>query len=308
MIDKKLLEFMLESNMRGELAGSFDSMEMREFLQKSIELFNENDRLQQWVKDLQSGMYINCVYCGHRYGPESEVPASMADVLKEHIAKCPKHPMSKLKQENERLQKQNAAYGETLESCLKIAEQACKHYCITCPKEEYESCSGCLTLKDKEVINKAKQVLFDSQQNYHTLAETEIIIKESNSEELLDEALAYHNPADIEMLEKLKFENNEMRMYANGARTALAKLVCVAGCANSTTSEIFTSVKEGEDALLKYEYGRKVLESDCQKVEALKLARDLIYDNMPYPANTPKYDEYFQVLRILGKAIGGKAE
>ena len=29
----------------------------------------ENKRLEQWVNDLQSGMYINCVYCGHRYGP-----------------------------------------------------------------------------------------------------------------------------------------------------------------------------------------------------------------------------------------------
>jgi hypothetical protein len=41
-------------------------------------------------------MYINCVYCGHRYGPDDEIPATMADVLKEHIAQCPKHPMSQL--------------------------------------------------------------------------------------------------------------------------------------------------------------------------------------------------------------------
>lgn len=57
----------------------------------------ENSRLRQWVNDLQSGMYVNCVYCGHRYGPESEVPASMAEVLKQHIEQCPEHPMSKLK-------------------------------------------------------------------------------------------------------------------------------------------------------------------------------------------------------------------
>lgn len=53
--------------------------------------------LNNWVNDLHSGMYINCVYCGHRYGPSDEVPSSMADVLKEHIEKCPKHPMSSLK-------------------------------------------------------------------------------------------------------------------------------------------------------------------------------------------------------------------
>jgi len=60
----------------------------------------EIKRLRQWVNDLQSGMYINCVYCGHRYGPKDEVPVSMADVLKQHIEVCPEHPMSKLKEEN----------------------------------------------------------------------------------------------------------------------------------------------------------------------------------------------------------------
>ena len=52
-------------------------------------------RYEQWVADLQAGMYINCVYCGHRYGPDDEVPASMADVLKAHIEVCPEHPLSK---------------------------------------------------------------------------------------------------------------------------------------------------------------------------------------------------------------------
>ena len=56
-------------------------------------LKKENKRLQQWVNDLQAGMYINCVYCGHRYGPDDEVSSTMADVLKKHIEKCHKHPM-----------------------------------------------------------------------------------------------------------------------------------------------------------------------------------------------------------------------
>jgi hypothetical protein len=57
-------------------------------------------RLKLWVADLQSGMYVNCVYCGHRYGPEKNVPISMAQILKEHIEKCPDHPMSHLKTRN----------------------------------------------------------------------------------------------------------------------------------------------------------------------------------------------------------------
>ena len=53
-------------------------------------------RWEAWVSDLQSGMYVNCVYCGHRYGPGETTPVSMADALKAHIAQCPKHPMSHL--------------------------------------------------------------------------------------------------------------------------------------------------------------------------------------------------------------------
>ena len=60
------------------------------------ELREEIKRLQQMVDDLQSGMYINCVYCGHRFGPKDEVPSTMADVLKEHVKTCPKHPMAVL--------------------------------------------------------------------------------------------------------------------------------------------------------------------------------------------------------------------
>jgi hypothetical protein len=55
--------------------------------------------MQAWVNDLQKGMYINCVYCGHRYGPDDKVKATMAEVLKAHIEECPKHPMSALKAE-----------------------------------------------------------------------------------------------------------------------------------------------------------------------------------------------------------------
>jgi len=63
------------------------------------ELEDERERLYHWIDDLQSNMYINCVYCGHRYGPDDEVPATMAQILKEHVERCPKHPMSTLKRQ-----------------------------------------------------------------------------------------------------------------------------------------------------------------------------------------------------------------
>jgi len=59
----------------------------------------EIERLQRWVNKTQSGIYINCVYCGECYGPDDEVPATMADILTRHIEQCPKHPMSALKAE-----------------------------------------------------------------------------------------------------------------------------------------------------------------------------------------------------------------
>jgi len=64
------------------------------------ELETEVERLKQWVKDLHSGMYINCVYCGHRYGPNPGTPVAMADVLRAHIEQCPEHPLSKARAEN----------------------------------------------------------------------------------------------------------------------------------------------------------------------------------------------------------------
>ena len=63
------------------------------------------ERLSQWVNDLQSGMYVNCVYCGHRYGPREDTPVAMADVLRDHIEQCPKHPLSAAKAELEQLRR-----------------------------------------------------------------------------------------------------------------------------------------------------------------------------------------------------------
>jgi hypothetical protein len=72
-------------------------------MQENALLRDEVTALSNWVADLQSGMYINCVYCGHRYGPDPGTPVAMADVLKEHIAQCPKHPLSIMVKRNAHL-------------------------------------------------------------------------------------------------------------------------------------------------------------------------------------------------------------
>ena len=66
-------------------------------------------RLNKWVIDLQSGFYVNCVYCGHRYGPNHSTKRAMADVLKDHIENCVHHPLSKLKLEFAELLKENVS-------------------------------------------------------------------------------------------------------------------------------------------------------------------------------------------------------
>jgi len=63
-------------------------------------------QLKDWISDLQSGMYVNCVYCGHRFKPNPEAFPSQAEVLREHMEKCPEHPLFKAKQTIERLGKE----------------------------------------------------------------------------------------------------------------------------------------------------------------------------------------------------------
>ena len=81
--------------------------------------------LKRWINDLQSGMYINCVYCGHRYGPRENTPVSMADVLKDHIAKCPKHPLSQANKKIAELKEviQHCALGQVPENIRELFDE-----------------------------------------------------------------------------------------------------------------------------------------------------------------------------------------
>ena len=74
-----------------------------EYTQQLAQAQEEIARLKGWIDDLQSGMYVNCVYCGHRYGPGETTPVTMADTLKTHVEQCPKHPMSALRAQVARL-------------------------------------------------------------------------------------------------------------------------------------------------------------------------------------------------------------
>jgi len=100
------------------------------WLQELLNSREEIKRQKGWIDDLQSGMYINCVYCGHRYGPDDEVPASMADILKEHVANCPKHPMSQLKKALEPFAKMHRESGNPMEiACIRGTGHEATHIC-----------------------------------------------------------------------------------------------------------------------------------------------------------------------------------
>ena len=85
------------------------------------ELHDEVAGLKQWVNDLQGGMFVNCVYCGHRYGPQKDTPVSMAEVLKQHIEVCSKHPMAQLKKELSAL-KQSPPEASVCISCIEVCK------------------------------------------------------------------------------------------------------------------------------------------------------------------------------------------
>lgn len=65
--------------------------------QRVRELGAEVDRLKAWVADLQAGMYVACVYCGHRLAGREAASSKWSDALRAHIETCSQHPVSKLK-------------------------------------------------------------------------------------------------------------------------------------------------------------------------------------------------------------------
>jgi hypothetical protein len=61
------------------------------------ELEQELERKRKWIEDLQNKGFVNCVYCGCRFGPAETTAPVLSDVLKRHMEECSKHPMSDLK-------------------------------------------------------------------------------------------------------------------------------------------------------------------------------------------------------------------
>jgi hypothetical protein len=102
-------------------------------VEKGVQLAECREKLavaEQWVDDLQSGMYINCVYCGHRYGPDDgDHLVSMRDALEAHIAICEKHPLAECRR------KLAAAVEARGIEMLSLATKVCGPESITTVRE-----------------------------------------------------------------------------------------------------------------------------------------------------------------------------
>ena len=93
-------------------------------------LREDNKVLRKWVDDLQSGMFINCVYCGFSYGANTESALPAAEILKQHVENCPKHPMFKLKKKYDALANLSLAGVQRLKEenqTLQNAQQRTKY-------------------------------------------------------------------------------------------------------------------------------------------------------------------------------------
>lgn len=75
-------------------------------------------RLRAWVADLQSGLVLNCVYCGHAYGPVSTpTPRERLDA---HVRICPEHPLAGLRRAIRRY-----LHAEVRRAAAATASRAC---------------------------------------------------------------------------------------------------------------------------------------------------------------------------------------
>ncbi len=93
---------------------------------KIEELAKQLVKYREWIDDLQSGMYINCVYCGHRYPPGTR--GVKQQVLYEHIKVCPEHPLSKAEEKIKQLEIELGEAQQWIDSEPDWKDQYMKRY------------------------------------------------------------------------------------------------------------------------------------------------------------------------------------
>jgi hypothetical protein len=165
---------------------------------RRIKLEDENEQLKEQCDTLADTVNMFAPYVIGKSEAEIIEELKQLITLKQEIERLEKQTTTTaaiadhikgLEHDNEQLKARNASMREALCNCLKIAEQACKHYCTTCPKEKYETCNGCPVIKDKNIVKTAQQSL------------------------LTDAGRDYHNPTDIEALTRAKKALEEIKQH-----------------------------------------------------------------------------------------------
>ena len=90
--------------MTGEKLWEQQRQVIKELKDENIEKAEEIKTLKGWINGLPQ-LYVNCVYCGHRFKPNPEVFPSQTDVVREHMEKCSKHPLFQANQKIKELKK-----------------------------------------------------------------------------------------------------------------------------------------------------------------------------------------------------------
>ena len=104
----------------------------------------EIKRLMKWIADLLSNRYVNCVYCGHRYGKTEDTLSSMSEVLYEHIKECEYHPLAEARE------------------IIRILLPFIENQCTTCQHEHYPGdCGSCFPGKSNWKLKEEMECLIN---------------------------------------------------------------------------------------------------------------------------------------------------
>ncbi len=228
----------------------------------------EVERLQKWIGDLQSGMYVNCVYCGYQYGPKETTPVTMADALKAHIEVCEKHPMSALRQETER---------------LKSALQAIKKHALhpwetTHPPYLYQAALRTIAIAVDEILDRSKGNLAG-----------EVCGKQSMSALKREFEEARKN---LEIMDSMAADKNRLTLELAEARKSLVNLIQELEDEYSADRDIIaTSAKVQEE--------NDHLRGDLEQLEKKSACYRAILEALEFP----RLDDYSdpEFARMIGK-------
>ena len=206
-------------------------------VEKTVKLIGQ---YQKWVNDLQAGMTVNCVYCGHSYGSTKDTPISMADVLKEHIEHCPEHPMSKLKAENERLNAEVSQRNQQFSRLVINCERAPQSY-----NDSHRYCEKCDTMTgyrvgsehDEEMDIEGYCITVPQKHAYCTECDNEVFLAE-----VVDFNVKYAHSKYVQAIREHRDSLNAEVARLTWERDALLFDVRALGCAVCKHNPQFTGM------------------------------------------------------------------